>query len=171
MVLFSFVAALPAMATGVSGREEAKNLIDQKIKCSELSPDQLEKIGDYYMELMAPGQGHEVMDQMMGDQGSDSLRQMHILMARRWYCGDQVGMGMMGMMVGNYGPGTLNWNGGADGQPGTQAQGAMMGYEWGSNMMYGFGYGGGLMIVLYALSVIFLTTGTIAFIKYLSNKR
>ncbi len=67
---------------------EIEQIINQQIPCSQLTDEQLEAIGDYYMELMHPGQAHEIMDQMMGGEGSESLRQMHILMARRIYCGE-----------------------------------------------------------------------------------
>lgn len=83
--------------------QEAKELIKSKIPCSELTEDQLEHLGDYYMEQMHPGEAHELMDKMMGGEGSESLRQMHIAMAKRLYCDDINGManyGMMGMMMG-----------------------------------------------------------------------
>ena len=88
---------------------EIEQIINQRIPCSQLTDEQLEAIGDYYMELMHPGQAHEIMDQMMGGEGSESLRQMHILMARRIYCGENQytfeginnygAYGMMGGMV------------------------------------------------------------------------
>src|SRR3989338_3992174 len=92
---------------------EAKEIIDSGISCSELANEQLEKIGDYYMEQMHPGEAHEIMDNMMGGEGSESLKQAHINMAKRLYCNENVyvGYGMMGMMnlmgggmMGNYQP-------------------------------------------------------------------
>src|SRR3989344_9516564 len=57
------------------------------------------------MEQMHPGEAHEMMDQMMGGEGSESLRQVHINMAKRLYCnegvGGMMGGGMMNMMMGN----------------------------------------------------------------------
>jgi len=57
---------------------------------------------------MHPGEAHEMMDQMMGGEGSESLKQAHINIARRIYCNENVG-GMMGGnmmagrgMMGNY---------------------------------------------------------------------
>ena len=76
---------------------ETKQIIDSGISCDKLTDEQLESIGDYYMEQMHPGKAHEMMDQMIGGEGSDSLKQVHIQMAKRLYCNDDVG-GMMNMM-------------------------------------------------------------------------
>jgi len=85
--------------------DETKQLIDSGIDCDKLTDEQLESIGDYYMEQMHPGEAHEMMDQMMGGEGSESLRQVHINMAKRLYCNEDVGGmmggGMMNMMMGN----------------------------------------------------------------------
>lgn len=80
--------------------EAAKQIIDAKAECSSLTDEQLEAVGEYYMEQMHPGEAHELMDQMMGGEGSESLRQMHIQMARNIYCGEKSygTMPMMNMM-------------------------------------------------------------------------
>ena len=62
---------------------ETKQIIDSGITCDKLTDEQLETIGEYYMEQMHPGEAHELMDEMMGGEGSDSLKQMHIQMAKR----------------------------------------------------------------------------------------
>ncbi len=84
---------------------ETKQLIDSAISCDKLTDEQLEAMGDYYMEQMHSGEAHEMMDQMMGGEGSESLRQMHITMAKRLYCNEDVGGmmggGMMNMMSSN----------------------------------------------------------------------
>ena len=84
---------------------ETKQLIDSGVSCDKLADEQLEAIGDYYMEQMHSGEAHEMMDQMMGGEGSESLKQMHIQMAKRLYCNEDVGGmmggGMMNMMMGN----------------------------------------------------------------------
>src|SRR3990167_4796982 len=84
---------------------ETKQLIDSGISCDKLTDEQLEAMGDYYMEQMHPGEAHEMMDQMMGGEGSESLRQVHINMAKRLYCNEDVGGmmggGMMNMMMGS----------------------------------------------------------------------
>lgn len=88
---------------------EAEQLIESKISCDDLSEDQLEIIGDYYMEQMHPGELHEIMDARMGGEGSETLRQAHINMALSFYCGEhgEVQGSMMDIMMGrnsNYGP-------------------------------------------------------------------
>ena len=84
---------------------QAQALINQSISCDEITDNQLELIGDYYMEQMHPGEAHEYMDQMMGGEGSESLRQVHINMALNIYCKENTSYryGMMGGMMGyNY---------------------------------------------------------------------
>jgi cell division protein FtsL len=84
---------------------EAKNLIDSKISCNNLTNEQLEIIGEYYMEQMMPGISHERAHEMMGiKEGSEAEEQFHINMAKRSYCGENVGTGGMmgGGMMGNY---------------------------------------------------------------------
>src|SRR3989338_442620 len=104
---------------------ETKQLIDSGISCDKLTDEQFESIGDYYMEQMHPGESHETMDKMMGGEGSESLKQMHITMAKRFYCNEEVnGMGMMGGMMGGSG-GMMN--GGMMGGSGGMMNGGMMG--------------------------------------------
>ncbi|MBS3113764.1 hypothetical protein J4448_01560 [Candidatus Woesearchaeota archaeon] len=89
---------------------EAKKLIDAKTPCSQLTENQLEILGDYLMEQMHPGEAHELMDRMMGGEGSATLRQTHINMARRLYCNENINMmsgGMMNMMNYNFGYGMM----------------------------------------------------------------
>ena len=101
------IAIVLAQGSHDSGIEEGKKLVESKISCDKLSNEQLESIGDYYMEQMHPGEAHEYMDEMMGGEGSESLKQVHINIAKRIYCNENVyGMmngGMMGWgMMGNY---------------------------------------------------------------------
>jgi len=95
--LLSIVAVL-AQENHDSEIEEGKKLVESKTSCDKLSNEQLESIGDYYMEQMHPGESHELMDNMMGGEGSESLKQVHINMAKRLYCNENVyiGYGMMG---------------------------------------------------------------------------
>lgn len=109
VVAFSFLAS----AHDGENFELAKGIISQNIPCSELNNSQLEMIGDYYMEQVNPGEMHEYMDQMMGGDGSEPLRNAHISMAYRFYCNpitQNSGYGgMMGSSNYNYG-GMMNLN-------------------------------------------------------------
>ncbi len=135
--------------------QEAKDIIKSKIPCSELTEEQLEHLGDYYMEQMHPGEAHELMDKMMGGEGSESLKQMHIQMAKRLYCDEDVGGmmgsgGMMGMMMGG-GMMNMMMGGNMMGSGGTNMMGTNLGYG-----MMGSGYGLGYWGFLNVLSLILL---------------
>ncbi len=82
--------------------DEAKSIIDSRISCSQLTNDQFEQLGDYFMEQMHPGQLHEIMDERMGGEGSVQLRNVHITMGKSFYCADNgmMSMPMMNMMLG-----------------------------------------------------------------------
>lgn len=98
---------------------KAQNVNSQaEIDCSKITDDQFDKLGDAYMGVMLPNQEqHEVMDDIMGGEGSASLRQAHINMGRSYlgcwsnYNSGPVSMPMMGgygmmsgwNMMGNYG--------------------------------------------------------------------
>ena len=84
---------------------EAEEIIKQKISCDNLTEDQLEILGDYYMEQMHPGELHKIMDERMGGEGSESLRQVHINMGSTFYCVEQNEFfsGMMNTMMGRTG--------------------------------------------------------------------
>lgn len=129
----------------------AEELIQQKISCSEITDDQLELIGDYYMEQMHSGEAHERMDAFLGGEGSDNLRQMHILLAKNFYCGDHQGMtpAMMSMMMnrGMMGYGSSSgWLGSMMG-----SSGGMMG--WSGRMMSGYGWSNFLLVVYVLLLI------------------
>lgn len=149
IIVLILVLAFPIFAT--MGSEEinaAKQLINANISCSNLNSSQLEFIGDYYMEQMHPGSAHEVMDNMMGGEGSESLRNAHIQMALVLYCGQTNTSvtygGMMGMMPFMYrsglGGGTMSY-----------PYGGMMGYD-----MMGYGSLGWISLAFWILVVILL---------------
>lgn len=107
-LLALLVLALPAVAAdGDHGDfSEALGIIESQQACGELTEAQFELLGDYYMELMHPGEAHEAMDAMMGGEGSRSLSLMHTRMGQNFYCGNSSGMGsgmMGGGMMGSYG--------------------------------------------------------------------
>lgn len=97
---FNFISA-----HGEDTFAEAEEIIQQKISCDDLTKEQLEILGDYYMEQMHPGEQHEIMDGMMGGEGSESLKQTHINMGLSFYCGEHDVMSgeIMDMMMGRSG--------------------------------------------------------------------
>ena len=102
MFVLSILIPFSVFAHSEETFTQAEHIIEEKIPCENLTEDQLEIIGDYYMEQMHPGEAHEEMDEMMGGEGSESLRLMHIRMAESFYCGEheEVSGGMMNMMMG-----------------------------------------------------------------------
>ena len=94
IVLLFVISVLPVFALE-SGFDEGRQLIEKKISCRSLSETQLESIGEYYMEQMHPGAAHERMDAMIGEEGSEQLKQVHIQMARMLYCGERGTMPFM----------------------------------------------------------------------------
>jgi len=91
-----------AFAHGGDDFNRTKQIIGSKISCDNLSNEQLEEIGDYFMEVMHPGVAHEQMHEMMGGEDSATVKSMHINMARMMYCNEGSGMSnMMNMIGGN----------------------------------------------------------------------
>lgn len=73
----------------------------QQIDCSRVSQADLERLGESFMEEQHPGKAHEAMDQMMGGEGSFTLKQAHINMGSSYLgCGGGRGYGMMGTRAG-----------------------------------------------------------------------
>lgn len=101
LAMFVFAAEADEIAEG-------KQLVDSKIACDKLSEDQLEVIGEYFMEQMHPSESHESMNKMMVSMmGEEGEVQMHVQLARAIYCGEKTqGMEMMPMM-GMMGPGMM----------------------------------------------------------------
>ena len=165
LILFT-VAFAGANGSHVSNFEEGKMLTDSEIACDKLSDEQLEAIGEYYMELMHPGEAHELMDEMMGGEGSASLKQVHINMAQQFYCEKDIN-GMMSVM-----------KGGMMGSGGMMNMMNMMGGEMmagmmGSGMMgYGFGWGAwSFLYWLFAIGLVALVwVLVIKFLKDLMKK-
>ncbi|HLC22166.1 MAG TPA: hypothetical protein VJJ79_00130 [Candidatus Nanoarchaeia archaeon] len=90
---------------------QGEAIVEQKTSCDSLSDDQLEAVGELYMEQMHPGALHDAMHTAMGlEEGTEEHKEFHVLLAQRMYCGENVvwsgmpgGYGMMGMMYGNWG--------------------------------------------------------------------
>ena len=123
LVLLSTLALAQAGNSHGSGIAEGRTLVESNVECAGLTDEQFESIGDYFMEQMHPGEAHEMMDEMMGGEGSEGLKQMHIQMAERLYCNEDDGgmtnmmgsggmMNMMGSgMMGNNMMGSSLWGG------------------------------------------------------------
>ena len=106
-ILLLSIALVLANGNHQSEIEEGRKLVESELSCDKLNDEQLEAIGEYYMEQMHPGEQHEAMNNMMKQMtGEKNEELMHINMARMMYCTDNYmgydGMmgsgGMMGMM-------------------------------------------------------------------------
>ena len=148
----------PAIAVEQEELKEAEELINSKTACSQLSDEQLEIIGEYYMEQMHPGKAHELMDRMMGlEEDSEAEEQFHVNMARNMYCSERTSkLGMMG------------YNG--------MMSGGMMNMMGGNTMNYGmmgnygsFGYFGFLNVLYLILLVGLIILVYLWIIKLLKN--
>lgn len=87
---------------------QSQNVSDRsQVECNKVTDAQFEELGDAYMEVMIGNEAqHEVMDEMMGGEGSASLRQAHINMGRSYLgCWSDYNAGpvFMPMMYGGWG--------------------------------------------------------------------
>lgn len=166
LVLFitpSIVSA-QSISDGHTAREEAEGkkiwekLRAKQLECRNLTDDNFETLGEYFMGQMAES-SHEVMNnmmkQMMGEKGE---QQMHVVMGKRMSSCDtssvfpssSIGfMPMMNMMMGLRGGGS-----------------PMMGYGGWNNMMGGFGLFGWLSMIIFWLLLIL---GVVALVKWLTT--
>ena len=76
-----------------------------KINCQKVTNDQFENLGDASMGVMAGNeQNHSRMEQRMGGEGSESLKQVHIQMGENYLgCQTNKGGGYPMMGWGGYG--------------------------------------------------------------------
>ena len=184
IIIFVFVLSTPSLVvaqeiehTGTVNEVLGEILSSQNvseitdINCSEISDDQFEELGDAYMEQIHPGQAHEYMDQMMGGEGSLSLKLAHIRMGSAYLgCGYSVdsgygimgGMGMMGG-YGTMGRGLFN-------QTGSSGWNMMDGgYSYG--MMQGFNFAHWPAWITLILVWLLLIFAIVAIGKWLSRQK
>ncbi|MDP3728919.1 MAG: hypothetical protein Q8R18_05730 [bacterium] len=119
LLIFSFASVVVAEEGHEEEIEQGRLIVEAKTSCDELSDEQLEVVGEYYMDLMHPGALHDAMHEMMGlEEGTERHSQFHIALAERMYCGEysntngmmssgMMGYGMMSMM---YGPGYFGYS-------------------------------------------------------------
>ncbi|MEK6826789.1 MAG: SHOCT domain-containing protein [Nanoarchaeota archaeon] len=143
-IIFLCILLFSTITIANENFDEAVKLIESKTPCSELTEDQLEMMGDYYMEQMHPGELHEIMDARMGGEDSAQLKQVHINMAKMFYCGQSnvMPMGMINMMMNR---------GGSN----------MMGFYGSPYGYWGFGSFGMVMVILFWLVIIWLVVRAI----------
>lgn len=158
--------------------EQRVNNADQ-LDCDRLSDDQLEELGEAVMSEMHPDpEVHERMDAMMapnqnpmyqnefgsgqGGEGSESLKQAHINMARNYLgCGGTSNYGKMGMGMMGWGS-QLGWGGGDYN---------MMGYgSWGTGGMMGGSGFVGLGGLFWLINGFLFTALLVTLIRYFWNK-
>ena len=143
------------------------NLQTNKVSCTNLSDNDFEFLGDYYMGQMM-GSSHAAMDNLMTQRmGEANNRLMHIALGKRLsgcdtsavFPSQGVGflpmMGMMGNLQNYNSDNNGNYN-----QP--YNFNSMMGNYFGNSMMgFGYGYGAGwlgviLMVLFWALVIILI---------------
>lgn len=136
-----------------------------QVDCSKVTDDQFEKLGDAYMGVMLPNeQQHEAMDNMMGGEGSVSLRQAHINMGRSYLgCWSDYNSGPIYMpMMGGFG-GMMN---GGNFSGGYFSPNDMMGWNMMSGYFGGFGWVHWItMILVWSLLIL----GIVALAKWLKK--
>lgn len=104
-----------------------------QLNCLKVTQDQFEKVGDAWMGVMAGSeQTHSAMEQRMGGEGSQTLKQAHIQMGENYLgCSKGQQNNWMPMMYGR-----------GDGFP-------MMGYGYAGRMNGGYGWGFGWIAFLF----------------------
>lgn len=166
MVLLGLVIWSPVLAAGDHGESVEEVMQDimetqavseqEQIDCEKIAEDEWEKIGDAVMgEMIGDNEQHEMMDAMMGGEGSESLRAMHVRMGQQYLgCGD--GMGMSGMAP--FRSGSMEGRGGMMNMTPLRSSGfagqvsGMMGNMFGLNSAMGLGTGG--MLAFWVLVII-----------------
>lgn len=148
------------------------NLQANKVSCSNISDNDFELLGDYYMGQMM-GSSHAAMDALMTQRiGENNNRLMHIAFGKRLSGCDtsasfpSQGVGFLPMMgiMGNWS--TYNNN---DNYNPPNNFNSMMGNYFGNSMMgFGYGYGAGwLGVILMILFWVLVIVAIVAFVGWL----
>lgn len=100
-------ASISEVISDIMAKQQVSDVSD--INCDAVSDDEWVDLGEAVMSLMHPDETtHEAMDNMMGGEGSDSLRLAHINMGQNYLGCGAGNYGMMGGMMGN---GMMNYGG------------------------------------------------------------
>ena len=170
-----------ALNTALQNIYQSQNVSNQsQLSCSKVSDDQFEKLGDAVMGYGITEQQHTAMENMMGGEGSTTLRQAHINMGRSYlgcWANYNSGPAYMPMMGYYYG------NGSSTPAVFSQPYGMMSGYYGNGYGMMGRGFGAGwnmmggyyggygwfgviTMVLVWALIIL----GIVALVRYLGKK-
>jgi len=148
--------ALEAIVAQLSQRQGVAGI--DEIDCGKLTDDDFERVGEALMSTMHPdAKEHNFMDQMMGGEGSESLKQAHIRMGQE-YLGCQGDADTFrrfrgaGMMMDE-----TNWQANSP-----TSYPSMM--SWGR---FGMGFGAIMLVLL----ITYLVSGTAYFIRELIKGR
>lgn len=144
-----------SIADVVSEIAESQNVSSQNdISCDVVMDDQFEELGDAVMQAMiGDDEQHELMDNMMGGEGSESLRSMHIAIGQRYLGCAQGQFGTMGMMGGMMSMMGSGWQGGGN---------TMMGNFYNPWGVMSGGWGVGMFVFW-----IIVTVGVVLLVKWL----
>lgn len=151
------------------GKEIWEKLQAKQITCSDLTDENFEALGEYFMGLsIGDTQRHAAMNQMMTNMiGEKGEEQMHIILGKRSSGCDTNAklpsgfnfMSLMWMMESAFAPESYG---------GTKGGGNPMMGNWGNTMFGGwggFGFGWVFMILFWALLIL----GVIALIRFLAR--
>lgn len=170
LATLAFLAIVPMATLADSGDDHNRSIADVvseitasqnvasqgDIRCDDVTEEQFEALGDAVMQAMiGDDEAHEVMDNMMGGDGSESLRSMHIAMGQRYLGCAQGQFGTMGMMGG-----MMSMMGALRG-----GDGSMMGNLYGPWGMAGIGGIG--MLLFWAIAIV----GIVLLIKWLVGQQ
>lgn len=140
-----------------------------QLDCAKVGDVQFEKLGDAYMEAVHPGQAHTYMEQMMGGEGSATLKTAHVNMGRAYlgcwsnYNATPLTMPMMG------GAGMMFVPSNNAGQQGWGMMGRGFGSGW--NMMGGYGTYGWFGWITMLLVWVLLVLSIVALVKWLGKNK
>lgn len=153
-IILLFLIAILVSVTSVNSDSDdhfdlskAEEILEKKLPPESLTEEEYEILGEYFMELMH-GDNHEFMDDMMGGEGSETLRSAHINMGRNFYT-DYLRTGIVQSsrtissgMMGSQGMISNNW-------------GYMM-FPGSGHFFFGIGFIGLLLFTLFWGAVIWL---------------